>query len=169
MPLNRKSIAPKLTSPSIIQAYIAVQGLVPLKQIPTAIAIVIFAQNIGAAVWTVVANAIFNNTLRKELSQRAALIGQSPEAIIEAGARNVRAAGLNPSQLAAVLVAYGKAIDRTMYLGIAVFGSVLLVAWEMGFKNLKKIEKQKELKNDSTSEEGLDASSDVKPVEQVRM
>ncbi|MDI1493419.1 MAG: hypothetical protein OHK93_005208 [Ramalina farinacea] len=149
-------------------AYIAVQGLVPLKQIPTAIAIIIFAQNVGAAVWVVVANAIFNNSLRKELSQRAALIGPSPEVIIEAGARNIRAAGLTSSQLAAVLVAYGKAIDRTMYLGIAVFGSVMLVAWEMGFKNLKVVEKQKELKNDSTSEEELDASSDAKPVEQVR-
>ncbi|KAK5680135.1 hypothetical protein LTR17_027555, partial [Elasticomyces elasticus] len=56
-------------------AYIAVQSLVPLKQIPTAIAIIIFAQNLGAAIWVVVANAIFNNSLRKELSQRMALIG----------------------------------------------------------------------------------------------
>jgi len=55
-----------------------------------------------------------------------------------------------------------------MYLGIAVFGSVMLVAWEMGFKNLKEVERQKELKDDSTSEEGMDASSDVKPVERVR-
>ena len=122
----------------------------------------------GAAVWVVVANAIFNNSLRKELTQRAALIGPSPEVIIEAGARNIRAAGLTPSELAAVLVAYGKAIDRTMYLGIAVFGSVMLVAWEMGFTNLKEVKRQKELKNDSTPEEGMDVSSDVKSVEQVR-
>ena len=122
----------------------------------------------GAAVWVVVANAIFNNSLRKELTQRAALIGPSPEVIIEAGARNIRAAGLTPSELAAVLVAYGKAIDRTMYLGIAVFASVMLVAWEMGFTNLKEVKRQKELKNDSTPEEGMDVSSDVKSVEQVR-
>lgn len=122
----------------------------------------------GAAVWVVVANAIFNNSLRKELTQRAALIGPSPEVIIEAGTRNIRAAGLTPSELAAVLVAYGKAIDRTMYLGIAVFGSVMLVAWEMGFTNLKEVKRQKELKNDSTPEEGMDVSSDVKSVEQVR-
>lgn len=122
----------------------------------------------GAAVWVVVANAIFNNSLRKELTQRAALIGPSPEVIIEAGTRNIRAAGLTPSELAAVLVAYGKAIDRTMYLGIAVFGSVMLIAWEMGFTNLKEVKRQKELKNDSTPEEGMDVSSDVKSVEQVR-
>ena len=122
----------------------------------------------GAAVWVVVANAIFNNSLRKELSQRAALIGPSPDVIIAAGARNIRAAGLTPSELAAVLVAYGKAIDRTMYLGIAVFGCVMLVAWEMGFTNLKEVERQKELKNDSSPEEGMAAPSDVKPVEQVR-
>ncbi|KAK6426927.1 hypothetical protein LTR81_000705 [Elasticomyces elasticus] len=109
-------------------AYIAIQSLVPLNQIPTAFAIIIFAQNVGAAIWVVVANAIFNNSLRKELLQRAALIGPSPEVIIEAGVGNIRAAGLTPSQLAAVLVPYGKAIDQTMYLGIAVFGSVMLVA-----------------------------------------
>jgi hypothetical protein len=123
---------------------------------------------VGAAVWVVVANAIFNNSLRKELSQRAVLIGPSPKVIIEAGARNIRAVGLTPPQLAAVLVAYGKAIDRTMYLGIAVFSSVMLVAWEMGFKNLKEVERQKELKNDRTSEEGTNASLDAKPAEQVR-
>ena len=139
-----------------------------MKQIPTAIAIVIFAQNVGAAVWVVVANAIFNNSLRKELSQRAALIGPSPEVIIAAGAKDIRAVPLTPSELAAVLVAYGKAVDQTMYSGIAVFGCVMLVAWEMGFKNLKKVEQQKELKNNSTSEEGTDASSDGKPVQQVR-
>lgn len=122
----------------------------------------------GAAVWVVVANAIFNNSLRKELTQRAALIGPSPEVIIEAGARNIRAAGLTPSELTAVLVAYGKAIDRTMYLGIAVFGCVMLVAWEMGFTNLNKVKRQKELKNDSTPDEGMDVSSDVMAVEHVR-
>ena len=125
----------------------------------------IFGQNIGAAVWVVVGNAIFNNTLRKELTQRATLIGPSPEVIIEAGARNIRAAGLTPSELAVVLVAYGKAIDRTMYLGIAVFGSVILVAWEMGFTNLNKVKRQKELKNDSIPKEGVDVLSDIKSVE----
>ncbi|KAK5731433.1 hypothetical protein LTR17_011395 [Elasticomyces elasticus] len=147
-------------------AYIAVQSLVPLRQIPTAIAIIIFAQNLGAAIWVVVANAIFNNSLRKELAQRVALIGASPDVIMEAGARNIRTVGLDPSQLAAVLVAYSKAIDRTMYLGVAVFGSVMLVAWEMGFENLKEVGRQKELKKDSTPEERANAPSDVKPVEQ---
>lgn len=142
------------------------QSLVPLKQIPTAIAIVIFAQNIGAAVWVVVANAIFNNTLRKELLQRQSLIGPPPDVIIAAGATNIRDPNLNlsASELAAVLVAYGKAVDTTMYLGIAVFGSVLIVAWEMGFTNLKKVKAAKEVREDSTSEE--EEGEDVKPVRQ---
>ena len=97
-----------------------------------------------------------------------ALIGPSPDVIIAAGARNIRSAGLNSSELAVVKVAYGKAIDRTMYLGIAVFGCVLLVAWEMGFTNLKKVKKQKELKNESSEEEETDISSGVKPEAQMR-
>ena len=99
---------------------------------------------------------------------RAALIGPSPDVIIAAGARNIRSAGLAPSELAVVKVAYGKAIDRTMYLGIAVFGCVMLVAWEMGFTNLKEVKKQKELKNDSSEEEEKDISSNFKPMQHVR-
>ncbi|KAK5681371.1 hypothetical protein LTR17_027474, partial [Elasticomyces elasticus] len=101
-----------------IQAYIAVQSLVPPKQNPTAIAITIFAQNLGAAIWVVVANAIFNKACAKNCRSEWCLSAPAPS-IIEVVAWNIRAAGLDPSQLAAVLVAYGKAIDRTM---IAVFG-----------------------------------------------
>ncbi|KUM62426.1 hypothetical protein ACN42_g4678 [Penicillium freii] len=47
--------------------YIAIQGLVAPEQIPLAMAIIIFAQNMGAATSLIVANAIFSNSLRSEL------------------------------------------------------------------------------------------------------
>ncbi|KAJ5509700.1 Major facilitator superfamily domain general substrate transporter [Penicillium freii] len=45
----------------------SIQGLVAPEQIPLAMAIIIFAQNMGAATSLIVANAIFSNSLRSEL------------------------------------------------------------------------------------------------------
>ncbi|KAJ5577923.1 uncharacterized protein N7459_006887 [Penicillium hispanicum] len=132
--------------------YIAIQNLVPLKQIPTAMAIVIFAQNLGAAAWVVVANAIFNNSLRKQLLQRASSMDIDPDLIIDSGVRSLRNLGLSASQLAAVLASYGIGIDHAMYLGIAVAASMLLYAWGLGFGNVLEIKKLKELTDDSNEE-----------------
>lgn len=125
------------------------QNLVPLTQIPTAMAIVIFAQNMGAATWVVVANAIFNNSLREQLMERAATIGLSANDIINAGARSTRSLGLSSTQLAAVLDAYSKAVDNAMYLGIAVSGAGLIFVWGLGFKNVHKVKDLTELSNEN--------------------
>jgi hypothetical protein len=113
-------------------------------------AIVIFTQNLGGATWVVVANAIFNNSLRKELSRRASSIGLSPDAIVGSGARSVHNLGLSPSQLRAVLDAYGVSIDHAMYLGIAVAAAILPCAWGLGFENILVIKKLKELTNENS-------------------
>ncbi|KAK9320884.1 efflux pump [Lipomyces orientalis] len=127
----------------------AFQNLVPLKQIPTCIAIVIFTQNLGGATWVVVANSIFNNSLRMQLSQRGSSIGLDPDVVVDSGARSVRNLGLSASQLATVLESYGTSIDHAMYLGIAVAASMLLVAWGLGFENILEIKRLKELTNDN--------------------
>ena len=137
----------------MFKPYIAIQSLVPLKQIPTAVAIVLFTQNLGGAVWVVVANAIFNNSLRKQLSQRVSQIGRDPEVIIQSGARGVWNLNLSPTQLAAVLESYGKGVDDAMYLGIAVSVIMLVFAWGLGFKNIHKIKKLKELTDDNNKKE----------------
>ncbi|KAK9482740.1 efflux pump [Lipomyces starkeyi] len=133
--------------------YIAIQNVVPLKQIPTAMAIVIFTQNLGGATWVVVANAIFNNSLRKQLSQRASSVGLDPDVIVRSGARSVRNLGLSASQLAAVLESYGTSIDHAMYLGISVAASMLLFAWGLGFENILEIKRLKELTSDNNKKE----------------
>jgi hypothetical protein len=113
------------------------------------VAIVIFTQNLGGATWLVVANAIFNNSLRKQLSQRASSIGLDPDIVVDSGARSVRNLGLSASQLAAVLESHGTSVDRAMYLGVAVAASMLLFAWGLGFENILEIKRLKELTNDN--------------------
>ena len=127
---------------ALSQAYIAVQNLVPTPQIPTAMAIVVFCQNMGGAVSLVVANAIFSNILQKQLQQRAGEIGVAPDIIFNAGVRGFRKL-ISGDQLAAVLEAYSKSIDSVMYLGIAVSIVAFSFAWGMGWKDIRK---EKELR-----------------------
>ncbi|KAJ5618038.1 Major facilitator superfamily domain general substrate transporter [Penicillium hordei] len=121
--------------------YIAIQGLVAPEQIPIAMAIVIFAQNIGAATSLIAANAIFSNSLRSELQKRATQISVSPDAIINAGVRSIREM-MSGSELTAVLEAYAKSIDKVMYLGIAVSIAVLVFSPGLGWKDIRKAKLQ---------------------------
>ncbi|KAH8693876.1 major facilitator superfamily domain-containing protein [Talaromyces proteolyticus] len=154
---------PALSRPNLPRhpwAYITIQNLVHLKQIPTAIAIVIFTQNLGGATWIVVANSIFNNSLRKQLSRRASRFGLDPDVIVDTGASSLRNLSLSASQLAAVLESYGTSIDHAMYLGIAVAGGMLLSAWGLGFENVLEIKRLKELTNDNNKREAEPAPED---------
>ncbi|KAL4900322.1 major facilitator superfamily domain-containing protein [Aspergillus multicolor] len=110
--------------------YIAIRNLVPAPQIPQAMAIVIFWQNIGAA------NAIFSNSLRDELSQRAGQIGVSADAIVAAGVRSIKVL-VSGDEVAAVLEAYANAIDKVMYLGIAVSVMAIMFSPGLGWKDIR--------------------------------
>ncbi|KAJ6125466.1 Major facilitator superfamily domain general substrate transporter [Penicillium samsonianum] len=121
--------------------YIAIQSLVAPEQIPLAMAIIIFAQNIGAATSLIAANAIFSNSLRSELQKRASQISVSPDAIINAGVRSIRGL-VSGSELTAVLAAYAKSIDKVMYLGIAVSVAVLVFSPGLGWKDIRKVKLQ---------------------------
>ncbi|OAQ87758.1 MFS transporter [Purpureocillium lilacinum] len=105
-------------------------NLVPAEQIPLAMAIIIFTQNIGAATSLIAANAIFSNSLRHELQQRAEQIGRTPDAIVAA--------------------AYSKSIDHVMYLGIGVSVAGLVFAWGLGWTDIRKIEKPNAIISDTS-------------------
>ncbi|EAQ86390.1 hypothetical protein CHGG_07643 [Chaetomium globosum CBS 148.51] len=120
--------------------YIAVQNLVPPAQIPIAMSIIIFSMNIGAAASLIGANAIFSNSLRHELQKRVAAIGVSPDLIVDAGVDSVRSLVSGPA-LAAALEAYCKAIGHVMYLGIGTSACIIVFAWGLGWKDVRKVKK----------------------------
>ncbi|KXG50686.1 Major facilitator superfamily domain, general substrate transporter [Penicillium griseofulvum] len=135
--------------------YIAIQNLVAPEQIPLAMAIIIFWQNIGAATSLIAANAIFSNSLRSELQKRAEQISLSPDAIINAGVRSIR--DLVPgSELTAVLAAYTKSVDKVMYLGIAVSVAVLIFAPGLGWKDIRKVKELQVITDESAGRDDKD-------------
>ncbi|KAH6651341.1 major facilitator superfamily-domain-containing protein [Chaetomium tenue] len=117
-------------------AYIAIQNLVPTPQIPTAMSIIIFSQNMGGAISLVAANAIFSNTLRSQLQERLPITGIAPDVIINSGVRSVRELVPGGALLAAVLQAYSNSADTVMYLGVAVSVAAFAFAWGLGWKDI---------------------------------
>lgn len=116
------------------------QNLVPTLQIPTAMAIVLFCQQMGGAVSLVAANSIFSNELRKELYKRISALGVEPDVVINAGARSVRSV-VSGDALAAALEAYSIGVSHVMYLGIGVSVGAFAFGWGLGFTDIRKEKK----------------------------
>ena len=112
------------------------QNLVPASQIPTAMAIIIFCQNMGGAVSLIAANAIFSNSLRQQLQQRIDTLGVAPDIIINAGVRSFRKI-VSGDKLAAVLQSYSNSVDHVMYLGISLSIAAFAFAWGLGWKDIR--------------------------------
>lgn len=127
------------------QPYMAVQNLVPLRQVPQAMAIVLTVQTFGSAVWLIVANVIFNNSLHDLLLENASVIGLAPDFVICAGARGVHSLGLSGAALQALLDSYAKSIDRVMYLGVGLAVGALVFCWGLGWHNILDIKKKQAL------------------------
>jgi len=113
------------------QPAMAVQNVLPLKQVPTATAMVIFAQTLGGAIFVAVAQAAFTNELTDSLAAEAPQIPAAQ--IIAIGATEVRKAvpeGLVP----AVLDAYNSGLTRaflvaTVLSSVTIIGAVV-VEWK---------------------------------------
>lgn len=124
-------------------------------------AIVVFTMNLGASISLIAANAIFSNSLRNELTKRIDTVGVSPDIIIGAGVRSVRQY-VQGSALASTLEAYCRAIDHTMYLGIALSICILPFAWGLGWVDVRKVKKLNAItaekpSNDAELQKGNDA------------
>ncbi|MCJ1391059.1 hypothetical protein MMC18_003920 [Xylographa bjoerkii] len=122
--------------------YMAVQNLVPLHQVPQAMAIVLTMQTFGSSVWLIIANVIFNNSLHDLLSENASVIGLAPDFVFDAGARGVHSLGLSGAALQALLDSYAESIDRVMYLGVGLAAGALVFCWALGWHNILEIKEE---------------------------
>lgn len=116
---------------------IAVQNSLPPAQIPAAMALTAFSQSFFGALFLSFSDTIFTNSLKTLVPKYAPSV--DPQTVINAGASGVRAVaqGLN---LAGVLVAYAKSVDRVFYLTAGASVGALISGWFMGFKDIRKKE-----------------------------
>jgi len=102
-------------------------------------ALVMFCQTFGGALWLSVAETTFSRSLVAGLHQFAPDV--NIQAVVAAGATGFRQI-VSPADLIGVLRAYALAIDRVFYLGVGVSVGAFAFGWGIGWRKIKK-EKEK--------------------------
>lgn len=97
--------------------------------------LIIFSQTFGSAILLTFADAIFTNSLKSELPRYAPSV--NPEVVIAAGATAIRTV-VTKNELAGVLEAYAKSVDRVFYLAAGAAVGCFCFAWGMGWKDIRK-------------------------------
>ncbi|ODQ50977.1 putative MFS toxin efflux pump [Saitoella complicata NRRL Y-17804] len=119
---------------------IAVQAVLPMQDVPSGTAIVIFFQTLGGALFVSVAQTIFTNDLLSSLlAIPPTASGETVDAatIIAAGATNLRSVVSDPMLLREVFGAYVGALDRAYYVSVATGAVATLVACGVEWKSVK--------------------------------
>ncbi len=116
--------------------FIAVQVVLPEKDMPVGNAVAIFFNTLGGAISISIAQNIFSNTLVKELPKHAPTV--NPRLIVAAGATHFRDV-LKPEQLAGVLQSYDIAVTTAFILPIAVGGLAAISSLLMEWKSVKGV------------------------------
>lgn len=108
-------------------------------------AIIIFCQNMGGAVFLVAANSIFANGLRKELQKHINEIGVNPDIILNTGATTIRSI-VSGDRLIVALKCYTTAISHVMYLGIGASVAAFAFGWGLGWVDIRKVKQLQAIK-----------------------
>ncbi|KAH8754376.1 major facilitator superfamily domain-containing protein [Diaporthe sp. PMI_573] len=123
-------------------AIVAVQNSVEDMQVPEAMAMVMFAQNFGGSIATVVSTTIFDRSLKANVAMYAPSV--PPEVAIAAGGIGSVVRGLLPpdsAELSGLLPSYSKAIDLTQCFSAGLAVAAFVVAWGSGWKDMRKTPK----------------------------
>lgn len=114
---------------------VAVQHNLPAAQAPLAISLIMFTGMIFGALFLSFSATIFTQSLRQLIPLQDP--GVDAAAIIEAGATGFRKI-LDPSEIAGILVAYSKSIDRVFYMITALTALSFFFAFGLGWKDIRE-------------------------------
>ncbi len=114
---------------------IAVQNTLQPVQIPVAMALLMFSQTFGGALFLSFSDTIFTNSLKALIPTYAPSIDAG--IVINAGANGFRRL-ISSSNLGNVLVAYAKSVNRVFYLTASAGVCCFIFTWGMGWKDIRK-------------------------------
>ncbi|KAI1411837.1 putative MFS multidrug transporter [Hypoxylon sp. FL1857] len=118
---------------------IALQYALSPAQSAIGTAFLIFCQNFSAAVFSVVGNTIFTQTLLKRIVELAPSV--NPQAALAAGGSAAAVRALVPPgspELAGVLQAFADSFDAVCYMVIAMASLSFVASWGMGWVDVRK-------------------------------
>lgn len=116
------------------QPSLAAQAVLAQEDVSIGISLMFFAQNFGGAVFSSVGQSIFYNQLSKHLP---AISGIDVTAILKAGATQL-ARVVPMDKLAAVLVIYNDALQKTFYVPVAIGAAMIVPALTMEWRTIKE-------------------------------
>jgi hypothetical protein len=125
----------QLTVYRAFQPIIAIQNTLQPAQIPVAMALLMFSQAFGGALFLSFSDTILTNSLKTLLPKYAPSV--DPQAVINAGATGFRTI-LQGADLVNVVVVYAKSVDRVFYLTAGAAVGSFMSCWFMGFKDIRK-------------------------------
>ncbi|KFA48365.1 hypothetical protein S40293_04495 [Stachybotrys chartarum IBT 40293] len=126
---------------------IAIQSTLKPAEATIGTSILVFFQNFMVATFVAIANVIFQETLISEI--RSIVPPIDPQTAIGAGGSAAAVRALAPAgsdQLAALLDAYTAGFRNVMYLGVGISIVAFLVAFGMGWVDIRKVEDPKKKK-----------------------
>jgi hypothetical protein len=116
-----------------------VQNAVTPAQSPTVIAFMVFVDNLVAAIFTIVGNLIFTQTLTRQVSVLAPSV--SPKAVLAVGGGAEAVRSLLPPgspELPGLLLAFSNSVNAVFYLLTALALMSFTAAWGMGWMDIRK-------------------------------
>ena len=137
------------------QASLAAQAVLSRKDAPIGIALVMFCQQLGGAVFVSVGQSVFTNQLVNGLKNVA---GVTPAVVVNTGATDIRHV-VDPSNLREVLVAYNGALTKTFTVALAMSCLSIIGALCIEWKSIKPAKKQ--AGEVEKGEVGMDKDKDV--------
>ena len=131
------SVSPWFLGPLLtrLKPLLAMQNSVKPVEIPVAMSLLIFFQNMGSALFISFAQTTFTSGLTHALPIFAP--GVDVESVIQAGASGFRDA-VKPTLLRGVLLAYSQAVSHVFYLATGAVLGAFIASWAMGWKSIKK-------------------------------
>jgi hypothetical protein len=119
---------------------LAIQATLPNEEIPTGVAIIFFAQQLGGAIFVSVGQTILSTLLVSRLSD---IPGLDPMMIVKSGATELGNI-VSPQFLPAIVSAYNYACTRIFIAAVALTCAQLLCAFGIEWGSIKKPKKQEQ-------------------------
>lgn len=121
------------------QSSVAVQTVLERRDVPTGASLVFFFQGMGGALFSSIANNVFDNKLKQGLQH---IPGIDADVVANIGATNLRQT-VSPQQLPNVLIAYNAALVQTFYIAAGVGALAIIGAATVEWKSVKPAQQQK--------------------------
>lgn len=115
------------------------QNAVTPAESPTVIAFLVFVENLVAAIFTIVGNVVFTQTLTRRVSVLAPSVSPEAALAVGGGAEAVRAL-LPPGspELDGLLLAFSDSVNAVFYLLTTLAVVSFTAAWGMGWVDIRK-------------------------------